>query len=144
MIATDGSDASRQAAEIGINLARQSCSRITVVYVIDIHRLINSHGYTSFPGMKDRLLETMQREGESATSEIERMASEAGVQCDKLMAQGDPSDELLRLSEESGMDLLVLGSIGRSGLEKFLLGSVAEKVVRHSKIPVVLVPFGKA
>lgn len=69
------------------------------------------------------------------------MASEAGVHCDKLMARGDPSTELLRISEESGMDMLVLGSIGRSGLEKFLLGSVAEKVVRYSKVPVLLVQF---
>lgn len=52
--------------------------------------------------------------------------------------------ELLRISQESGMDLLVLGSVGRSGLEKFLLGSVAEKVVRHSKAPVLLVPFKEA
>lgn len=72
------------------------------------------------------------------------MAAGAGVQCDKLVAKGDPSMELLRISQESGMDLLVLGSVGRSGLEKFLLGSVAENVVRHSKAPVLLVPFKEA
>ncbi len=143
MIATDGSDASKMAAVLGVNLARQLCGRITAVYVVDIHRLVNLHGYTSFPGLKDKLLEMMLREGESATAEVEKIASEEGVHCDKLVAQGNPSEELLRISQESGMDLLVLGSIGRSGLEKLLLGSVAEKVTRHSKVPVMLVPFGK-
>ncbi len=47
-------------------------------------------------------------------------------------SSGDPA--------ESGTDLLVMGSIGRTGLEKIMLGSVAEKVVRHSKVPVLIVP----
>ncbi len=144
MIATDGSEASKNAAILGVNMASISCANVTAVYVVDIHRLANLHGYTSFSGLKDKLLGMMLREGEAATSEVEKMASDAGVHCDNLVAQGDPSDELLRISQESKMDLLVLGSIGRSGLEKFLLGSVAEKVVRNSKVPVMLVPFRKS
>lgn len=141
MVATDGSKASLRAAMLGVKLASNSGSNVTAVYVVDIHRLASLHGYTSLPGLKDKLLEMMINEGEAATAEVESMAAEAGVHCDKLVAKGDPGMELLRISQESGMDLLVLGSIGRSGLEKFLLGSVAEKVVRHSKIPVLLVPF---
>ena len=53
------------------------------------------------------------------------------------MAQGDPSEEILKAAQ--GMDLLVMGSVGRSGLEKVLLGSVAEKVVHRSQIPVLVI-----
>jgi nucleotide-binding universal stress UspA family protein len=82
----------------------------------------------------------MLTEGEEATSEIGEMASNAGVPFEKIIAEGNPSEEILRQSRESGMDLLVMGSIGRTGLEKIMLGSVAEKVVRHSKVPVLIVP----
>lgn len=141
MIATDGSEASRTAAMVGVDIARASCSEVTAVYVVDTQRLKSLHGYTSLPGLKDKLLDMMLREGESATSEIAKMASNAGLSSNKIVAEGDPSSELLRVSQESGMDLLVIGGIGRSGLSKLLLGSVAEKVIRHSRVPVLLVPF---
>jgi nucleotide-binding universal stress UspA family protein len=141
MIATDGSTPSRQAAEMGINLAKLDGAEVTAVYVVDTARLTKLPGYISVPGMKDRLLELMDTESERATAEIEDMAKEAGVVYSKRVAGGDPADELLKISQELGADLLVMGSIGRSGLSKILLGSVAEKVVRHSKVPVLLVPI---
>jgi nucleotide-binding universal stress UspA family protein len=58
-----------------------------------------------------------------------------------IFLKGDPGDELLSYSKDSGADVLVMGSIGRTGISRFLLGSVAEKVVRHSKVPVMVVPF---
>ena len=58
-----------------------------------------------------------------------------------MILKGNPSDELLRYSKEPGTDILVIGSIGRTAISKFLLGSVAEKVVRHSEVPVMIVPF---
>jgi nucleotide-binding universal stress UspA family protein len=57
----------------------------------------------------------------------------------KIVVQGSPSDELLRVSQSLGIDLLIMGSLGRTGMEKILLGSVAEKVVLQSTIPVLLV-----
>ncbi len=141
MIATDGSDASRKAATVGLDIARDSCSEVTAVYIVDTQRLNSLHGYTSLPGLKDKLLDMMLREGESATSEISKMASDIGLSSNKIIAEGDPSSELLRISKELAMDLLVIGGIGRSGLRKLLLGSVAEKVIRHSRVPVLLVPI---
>ena len=82
----------------------------------------------------------MFKEGEEAISEIGEMASDAGVPFEKIVAEGNPGEEIIRRSRESGTDLLVMGSIGRTGLEKIMLGSVAEKVVRHSKVPVLIVP----
>lgn len=140
MIATDGSTPGRQAAEMGIDLARLACAEVTAVYVVDMARLTQLPGYISVRGIKESLLELMGTEGEKATAEVEDMAKEAGVVCHKLVAGGVPADELLKISQELGVDLLVMGSIGRSGLTKFLLGSVAEKVVRHAKVPVLLVP----
>ena len=56
------------------------------------------------------------------------------------MAEGNPGSEIISYAEKNGMDIIVIGSVGRTGLDKFLLGSVAEKVVRNSRIPVLTVP----
>jgi len=142
MIATDGSETSERAAKVGIDIARRSGGRVTAIYVVDVFRLARLPGYTAFPGLKDKLMELMQKEGREATADVEKHALEAGISCQKIVAEGDPGDELLRLSSETGMDLLIMGSVGRTGLTRFLLGSVAEKVVRRSTVPVLLIPGG--
>lgn len=140
MIATDGSGPSYQAAKQGVEIARAFEGHVMAVYVVDMARLADLPGYTGISGTKDRLLELMIRQGQEAIDEVERIALDAGVTCSKVILKGQPSDELLRFSQESGADLLVLGSIGKSGLNRFLLGSVAQKVVQHTKVPTMLVP----
>ncbi len=141
MIATDGSEASRNAADLGINLAKLSAGKVIAVYVVDTPRLVQLHGYTSLHGHKESLLDTMLKEGDEAVSYIENESKQEGVSCEKVILKGNPSDMLLSYSKELGVDILVIGSIGRTGIRRFLLGSVAEKVVRHSKIPVMVVPL---
>jgi len=140
MIATDGSETSMRTAKLAIGLARLAAGGVTAIYVVDIYRLAQLPGYTTLPGFSEKLMGLMFKEGEEATSEIGEMASDAGVPFEKIVAEGNPGEEILRRSRESGTDLLVMGSIGRTGLEKIMLGSVAEKVVRHSKVPVLIVP----
>ncbi len=140
MVATDGSQTSIRTAELAVGLARLSGGSIIAIYVVDVYRLAHLPGYAAFPSLSSRLMELMQREGELAISEVENMACDAGVPFSSIIAEGDPSQEIVKRSHKSGADLLVLGRIGRSDLEKILLGCVAEKVVRHSKIPVLIVP----
>ena len=140
MVATDGSQTSIRTAELAVDLARLSGGSIIAIYVVDVYRLAHLPGYTALPSLSSRLMELMLREGELAISEVENMACDAGVPFSSIIAEGDPSQEIVKRSHKSGADLLVLGRIGRSDLEKILLGCVAEKVVRHSKIPVLIVP----
>jgi nucleotide-binding universal stress UspA family protein len=58
---------------------------------------------------------------------------------EKMIVEGNPSSEILRIAGENNADVIVMGSIGKTGLEKFLMGSVAERVVRSSKLPVLIV-----
>ena len=140
MVATDGSQTSIRTAELAVGLARLSRGSIIAIYVVDVYRLAHLPGYTALPSLSSRLMELMLKEGELAISEVGNMASDEGVPFDSIIAEGDPSQEIIKRSHKSGADLLVLGRIGRSDLEKILLGCVAEKVVRHSKIPVLIVP----
>lgn len=140
MIATDGSETSERAAEMGIEIARLSGGKATAIYVVDILRLSHLPGYTALPGLSKQLLELMQKEGKETTGHVCEMAGNAGVACEVMVAEGDPSTEILRRSQESDADLLILGTKGKSGLDRILLGSVAEKVIRNSRVPVLLVP----
>lgn len=140
LIATDGSETALEAARIGVDIASRSRASVTAVYVVDVFRLARLPGYTALPGLKEKLLELMRREGQRATDEVGSMAIEAGVSFRGILAEGDPGEELLRIARQSGADLLIAGSVGRSSIDRFLLGSIAEKVVRQSGVPVLLVP----
>jgi|WetSurMetagenome_2_1015567.scaffolds.fasta_scaffold02381_3 nucleotide-binding universal stress UspA family protein len=140
LIATDGSETSMLAADIALGIGKRANARVSAVYVIDVHRLAKLPGYAAMPGIKDRLMGLMIKEGNEALGEIGDEARDAGVACECWTERGDPGEELLKLCLNGGFDLIVLGSIGRSGLQKLLLGSVAERVVRHASIPVLVVP----
>lgn len=136
MIATDGSETSDKAAKVGVEIARISGGRVTVVYVADTGRLSHLPDDMMLVSIRDLLL----REGETATTYVKELARKEGVPSERMVVEGKPSDELLRVSKENDIDLMVMGSVGRSGLDRFLLGSVAEKVVQHAKVPVLTVP----
>jgi nucleotide-binding universal stress UspA family protein len=141
LVAVDGSSASMEAARLGVQAARLSRGQIKAVYVADTQRLAHLPGYSSFPGIKEKLLLLMEEEGSSATGSVQHLAEEEGVPCEKEVRQGDPVQELLRASEEWPADLMVLGKVGHGSLAKAILGSVAENVMRRAKIPVLLVPL---
>ncbi len=136
LIATDGSETSDKAAKVGVEIARISGGRVTVVYVADTGRLSHLPDDMMLVSIRDLLL----REGETATTYVKELARKEGVPSERMVVEGKPSDELLRVSKENDIDLMVMGSVGRSGLDRFLLGSVAEKVVQHAKVPVLTVP----
>ncbi|TAN46860.1 MAG: universal stress protein, partial [Candidatus Methanoperedens sp.] len=58
---------------------------------------------------------------------------------EKWIVKGHPAEEILKLADEQSVDMIVMGTLGRSGIEKFVLGSVADKVIRNSRIPVLTV-----
>jgi nucleotide-binding universal stress UspA family protein len=140
LIATDGSETSMRAAKMAVGIGKKAGATVTAVYVVDVHRLAQLPGYAAMPGIKDNLMELMFKEGGEALEEIGDMARDAGVAYERAVAEGDPGEELLKLCSDPGFDLIVLGTIGMSSLKRFLLGSVAEKVVRHSHVPVLVVP----
>ena len=67
------------------------------------------------------------------------LARASGVTSETLIVEGNPPGEILRIAEDEKIDTIVMGSIGKTGLEKFLMGSVAEKVVHNSNLPVLIV-----
>jgi nucleotide-binding universal stress UspA family protein len=85
----------------------------------------------------------MVAQGCKAVGLVEEMAEEARLNVEKVVAEGDPSSEIIRLSSEMEVDVLVIASSGKGGMEKLFMGSVAEKVIRGSKVPVMMVPTNR-
>jgi len=143
LIATDGSKHSESASEAGIEMARLFQGSVTALNVVDPSKVYGPMGDMLSSKLANELIEgvrsSLRSQGEAAARRVEERARLAGVLARSLVIEGNPADEIMKLAREENMDLIVLGSIGVTGLEKFLLGSVAEKVVRNSKVPVLVV-----
>jgi nucleotide-binding universal stress UspA family protein len=87
----------------------------------------------------ESMYELLRQEGEVALKYVAEKAGDEGVEIEGNIIEGHPADEIIKYSEKNSISLIVLGTLGKSGLDRFLLGSVAEKVVRNSKIPVLVV-----
>jgi nucleotide-binding universal stress UspA family protein len=144
LIAADGSKNSQKAAKMGIELAKLSHGKVLIVYVADIGRYVSSAGLIpTFGGISpdviDDVLAGLRDAGKKATLQVEDLAKANEVASERLVVEGNPASEILRIAEDNKIDLIVMGSIGKTGLEKFLMGSVAEKVVHNSRLPVLII-----
>jgi nucleotide-binding universal stress UspA family protein len=142
LIATDGSRHSEEAAKKGLQIAGLYGSAITALYVIDIGKEYASLGDLTTK-MADDIIQSMRSglaaKGREALDRVEQMAKESGRTIEKRVVEGYPADDIIRVADEEKAKLIVLGRIGATGIERFLLGSVADKVVRNSKVPVLVV-----
>jgi len=142
LIATDGSQHSRRAAEVAIEMAGLFGSTIVVLYVVDIGKEYAPLGDLLSRAADDRIggiRSSLTQQGEEITKEVSDMAEKAGITAERRIVEGYPAQEILRLAEEEMASLIAMGGIGATGLNRFLLGSVADKVVRSSQIPVLVV-----
>jgi nucleotide-binding universal stress UspA family protein len=141
VIATDGSKHSENAAAKGLEIAKLTQGKVTVLSIADSGRYILpvDVSYNIADDVIGSVKRSVREEGEIAVRRVEVMAKEAGVPAESKIVEGNPADDIIKTAEEGRADLIVMGGMGKTGLEKFLLGSVAEKVVRNSKIPVLVV-----
>jgi len=133
MIATDGSECSKLAIDKGIELARLSGGIVYAVYVI-------STAYLSpRDGGWELIHEELKNQGQQAVDYIKRLGEVKGINVESVLLEGNPSDELSRYADEEKMDIVIMGTLGKTGLYRMLLGSVAGNMIRHSKVPVMVV-----
>jgi nucleotide-binding universal stress UspA family protein len=135
VIATDGSENSDRAVSYGIEIAKMSGATLHALYVVD------TSSFSSIPmdAGWEAMYEILKNEGKKAVSYVKEAGEAAGVEVKEILEEGHPSNEIIDFAENNSVDLIVMGTHGKSGIDRFLLGSVAEKVVRNSKIPVMVV-----
>lgn len=142
MIATDGSDCSKLAAEKGIELARLSGGMIYAVSVVSTTSLSMYGDYLSSTGMIpywELIYEALKSQAQQAVDNVKSLGEMKGINVESILLERRPADELIRYAEENGMDIIVMGTLGRTGIDRLLLGSVAGNVIRHSKVPVMVI-----
>ncbi len=139
ILATDFSDASREAAYHALLLAQTYNAELEALHVFDTSaRNIPAQYYltTGFEALFIDSIEATRQRGKDVLTEL---AKSFGIKVGTIFTEGDPGHEIIRIAEELNADLIVLGSHGYTGWKRFTLGSVAEFVVRHAPCPVFTV-----
>lgn len=133
LVPTDGSPASDAALEHAIDLARQYDARLHALYVVD------GAAYSTLEAGAEIVVEALESEGKDATTRVAEAAAAADVECTSTVTTGTAYRSIIDYIEDNEIDIVVMGTHGRKGLDRYLLGSVTERVVRTSEVPVLTV-----
>lgn len=136
LIATDGSENARRAASYGVNIAKATGAEVHALYIISTQHAVTTR---TVMGWSEAFEEYLANKGGVAIADVEKLGKEAGVKVEPVFLKGIPADKILEYAEENNIDLIVMGTHGLTGIKRFLIGSVAESVVRHSKAPVMVI-----
>jgi nucleotide-binding universal stress UspA family protein len=134
LIAVNSSEYSITAAKKGIDLAHHLNAAVALVYVIDISKAMGNVDAGISP---QEALIVLKKEAEAA---LDHLASYNGANLVKLMLEGHPVEDIIKTAETWQADLIIVGTHSRTGLSHLIMGSTSEDIVRHSKIPVMVVP----
>jgi nucleotide-binding universal stress UspA family protein len=138
LLPTDGSDISMAAAERAVRLAGLAGSPLHAVYVREPYPYAGI-GAASSAALLEYEAAT-QQQAEAAFARVAALAQAQGVSLSTATDEGsDPAEHIVAVAKDCGADLIVMGSHGRSGVARVLLGSVAGKVLMLSQVPVMIV-----
>ena len=138
VVPTDFSSASQSALEYAIDLATRYGAVIDLLHVVEEPAYLASSpdGYfAGLPALRDQMREDGQRQL-AATAQV---CTAANVPYDTAIVSGRPATSIVQQAADRAADLIVMGTHGRSGLDHFILGSVAERVIRSAPCPVLTV-----
>ena len=139
LLATDGSDASTHAAALAVDLARNHGARLTALYVVDPYPYLGI-GETNPMGFQ-AYMSAAHNHAAQAHARVAELCAKGGKPVEVMLRMAEDvqaTEGILKMAQEVGADLIVVGSHGRSGLMRMVLGSIASKVVTQSQLPVLV------
>lgn len=139
LVPTDGSGPATDAADHGIAIAERTGARVHAVNVVDVRAVGSAVGDGSDRASVGALRTALEDDGRRAVETVASRAEEAGVDVVTEIGEGAPAKTLLAYAAEEGIDLIAMGTQGRTGLQRYLLGSTAERLIRRAKRPVLAV-----
>ena len=139
LLPTDGSELSDAAIRKGIRFAKSIGARVTGFYAMpEFH--IFTYKTEMLEDTKEQFARDSKAHADKYLAVIEKAAQEAGVACDTVRVTSDqPHKAILKAAQDAGCDLIMLASHGRRGVQGLLLGSETQKVLTHTRIPVLVV-----
>jgi nucleotide-binding universal stress UspA family protein len=135
LVPTDGSDPALAATDHALTIAERFDATVHALYVVDIDGIAHEA-----PGLGlDALRDALRSEGEGATATVAERAEERGIAVRQSVVEGVAEDAVVDYADDEGIDLIVMGTHGRRGLDRYLVGSVTERVVRRTDVPTLVV-----
>jgi nucleotide-binding universal stress UspA family protein len=138
LVPTDGSD-QPSVVEQALNVAELADAEVHVLYVVDEKAI----EFQPSESGREETRNARREEGEEATADIAERAESRGVEAVTAIEEGSPAEIIVKYADDEGMDITVMGTHGRSGVDRYVLGSVTEQVVRRSEIPVLTVNIAR-
>lgn len=140
LVPVDFSDTAVNATKLAVALARETGGELTLMHIGVV-----PHFYATELGMSGpsgplftQMSQEIAREQRTRLDRLAQDSVPADIPCRTLIREGFPPEEILEQVEEGGHDLVVMGTHGRTGLKRALLGSVTERVVRECTVPVMV------
>jgi nucleotide-binding universal stress UspA family protein len=140
LVPVDGSDCSQRALDAAVDFAAPLGTELVVCHVIDLSRAAVMSG--GEPQLVAGCLEELRSEGTQILDDAVKCIG-GRVKVSTRALEGAPVEEIERAAAETSPSFIVIGSHGRSGLSRLVMGSVAEGVVRAAPVPVMVVPCGR-
>lgn len=138
LVPIDFGESSRRALDVAIDLAKSSEATLTLFHAFEIPALVYQGMMTAPVDLLTPVQEAAERQFDAELAALRARAPKATG----TLVPGVPWQEILRAAKDHNVDLIVIGTHGRRGISRALLGSVAEKVVRLSPVPVLTVRGG--
>jgi nucleotide-binding universal stress UspA family protein len=135
LVPTDGSEEVERAVDHALELASIHDASVHTLYVVSTKTFTGLPMESSWENV-DRML---REDGEEAVERVRELAATSGIDVTTAIAEGKPSRRIVEYAERENCDVVVMGTHGRGGIDRLLLGSVAETVVRSSNVPVLTV-----
>jgi nucleotide-binding universal stress UspA family protein len=131
VFATDGSKHSVKAAERAIQFAKSYGGELRVISVVDVP--------TEFYAEAPQAVDDLVRKAKGYVADVKKQAEAEGVKAETFVGEAEADEAITNLAKEQNADMIIIGSHGRTGLRRLLMGSVAEKVIGYAPCPVLVV-----
>lgn len=131
LLATDGSKCSQSATEKAIAFSKLYEGELKVVSVVDVP--------TEFYGVSSQVVENLIKKAQGFVDEVQKKAEPFGIKVSTFVGEGDAYQMITNLAKNEMADIIFMGSHGRTGLKRLLMGSVTEEVIGHTNCPVLVV-----
>ena len=139
LVTVDESPMSYAAAEQALSLAKDLNCPVTIMSVIAVDPFVGVDFYKVAPAITDYFMQAEQN-AQNRLAEIQQSFSREGISVDTKIIRGVAASEgIVQIANEIGADLIIMGSHGRTGVKKMMLGSVAQNVLTQSPVPVLIV-----
>jgi nucleotide-binding universal stress UspA family protein len=140
LVPTDGSQLSQDTVRRAVSFAREAGARVTAFYAKPEYPVTYyGEGALIDPTTPEKFAELADQQARDVLGFVEQLCREAGVDCTaNAMTSDVPYEAIIEAAEKSGCDLIFMASHGRRGISSLLLGSETNKVLTHSKVPVLV------